>query len=332
VVNSKNGEREPVEVLVVGAGMAGLIAAAEMRERGAAVQVIEKRPTVGGRLAGRRIGPATFDCGAQFMTARDARFVAAITRWQERGVVTEWHRGEGKSSAGHPRWRGVPTMAAIAEHLARNLAVFLGKGVVGLRRRTAGWEALLADGTSVTARALLLTPPAPRSLALLDASGIALSPGRRSRLEGVAYDPCLAVMAALDGPPQVPPPGGLGLSSGPLSWIADNQIKGVSTVPAVTLHATPAYSLEHWEEDRRESGRALLRAAAPWLGAEVVAFEVQGWRYARGPRVEESGCLMVHESPPLVLAGDAFGGPRVEGAAISGWAAADALRHMGSST
>jgi predicted NAD/FAD-dependent oxidoreductase len=60
----------------------------------------------------------------------------------------------------------------------------------------------------------------------------------------------------------------------------------------------------------------------------VTEYQVHGWRYSKPVRVEESPCLILSESPPLVLAGDAFAGPRVEGAALSGWAAADALKQM----
>ncbi len=69
----------------------------------------------------------------------------------------------------------------------------------------------------------------------------------------------------------------------------------------------------------------MLDAAKEWLGADVKIFQVQGWRYSKPIRVDERRCAIVSKTPPLVLAGDAFAGPRVEGAALSGWAAAKAV-------
>jgi predicted NAD/FAD-dependent oxidoreductase len=172
----------------------------------------------------------------------------------------------------------------------------------------------------------LLTPPVPQSLAILVAGGSALPPEKTARLDAIEYERCLAVMAVLDGPARIPPPGGLAPTEGPIAWIADNQRKGVSAAPAVTIHATAAFSLAHWDRDRKDCGRELLQAANVWLGSAVTEFQVHGWRYSKPVRVEESPCLMLMESPPLVLAGDAFAGPRVEGAALSGWAAADVLK------
>ena len=149
--------------------------------------------------------------------------------------------------------------------------------------------------------------------------GSASSSGIHSRMA------CLAVMAVLDGPSRIPPPGGLASAEGPIAWIADNQLKGISAEPAVIIHATHAFSLDHWDRDREESGRALLDGAAELLGAGIKTFQVHGWRYSKPMRVDEEPCVLATESPPLVLAGDAFAGPRVEGAALSGWAAAGAV-------
>ena len=216
-------------------------------------------------------------------------------------------------------------MTSVAKHLARGLGIMLDTRIVALRASRHHWSAETATGDVHSARAVVLTPPVPQSLAILEAGAVALEPEIRSRLEGIGYERCLAVMAVLSGRSRLGPPGGLAPDDGPIAWIADNQLKGISAEPAVTIHASHAFSLEHWERDRQESGRRLLDAANDWLGAEVRAFHVHGWLYSKPLQVDESPCAMVTHGPPLVLAGDAFAGTRVEGAALSGWAAAAAV-------
>ena len=216
-------------------------------------------------------------------------------------------------------------MTAIAKYLAVGLNLQLEIAVVALHRDKQQWRAETTTGRTFTAKAVLLTPPVPQSLALLAAGSIELPPDLRARLFAIEYERCLAVMAVLDSPSRIPPPGGLAPTAGPIAWIADNQQKGISAEPAVTIHATHAFSMEHWEQDRKESGRALLNAAREWLGASIKTFQVHGWRYSKPVHVDESPCAVLSPSPPLLLAGDAFAGPRVEGAARSGWAAAKAI-------
>ena len=313
------------DVLVIGAGIAGLIAAGELQRAGRRVLVLDKGRGVGGRLASRRIGGATFDHGAQFITPRNPRFAAVLEQGRQKGAMEEWCRGFAGGVDGHARWRGKPTMSALAKHLALGLDLHLEMPVVALRCADDRWRAETTKGRTFTADAVVLTPPVPQSLALLDAGGIILAPEMRTRLAAIEYERCLVIMAVLDGPSRLPPPGGFTPAYGPIAWIADNQLKGISAEPAVTIHATHAFSLEHWDRDREESARALLDAAAPWLGAGIRTFQVHGWRYSKPMRVDEAPCVFASQSPPLVLAGDAFSGPLVEGAALSGWAAAEAI-------
>jgi predicted NAD/FAD-dependent oxidoreductase len=216
-------------------------------------------------------------------------------------------------------------MTAIPKYLARGLDVRLEQHVTHVRRQGDGWMVVLQNGATLQAGAVLLTPPVPQALALLEAGEVALEPAKRAQLEDIDYEPCLAVMAVLDGPTRLPPPGWLAPEDEPIAWLADNQQKGISTVPAVTIHATPAFSRAVWHQDRQASGEALLQAAQDWLGAAVTDFQVHGWRYSKPLAIEKSACLVLNDSPPLLLAGDAFGGGRVEGAALSGWAAAELL-------
>ena len=76
-----------IDVVIVGAGMAGLTAAAWLEERGVATIVLDKGRAPGGRMATRRIGEASFDHGAQHFGARTAAFRRQTERWIERGLV-----------------------------------------------------------------------------------------------------------------------------------------------------------------------------------------------------------------------------------------------------
>ncbi len=326
--NAVSSGKLHADVLVVGAGMAGLTAAAALREAGMSVLTVDKGRGVGGRMASRRVGSAVFDHGAQFVTVRDSRFAAVMSEWERRGAAREWCRGFAGDRDGHPRWCGNAAMTSIPKEIAAPLDVMLDTRLVSLRVAEGRWSADTADGLMLTARAAVLTPPVPQSLALLDAGQVSLPARIRAALSAISYERCLAVMAVLDGPSRVPPPGGFAPRSGPVRWVADNQAKGISSVPAVTIHATDEFSRTWWDRDRQQAVGELLRASESWLGAGVVGFQVHGWLYSRPVAVEKDPALVALDSPPLVFAGDAFGGARIEGAALSGWAAASALLHL----
>lgn len=316
---------QSTDVLVVGAGMAGLIAANELLRAGRSVIVVDKGRGVGGRLASRRIEGATFDHGAQGFTTGDSRCSAVGLPNRLGGAVAGWMQDPAHRTEGLAYWRGVPCMSGVAKHLALGINVQLETALVTLHTEAHRWVATTLNGGTITAQAVILTPPVPQSLALLDASGVALPQALRHRLNAIEYDRCLTVMARLEGPSRIPPPGGLTLTSGPLTSITDNQMKGISGESAVTLHATPEFSLEHWDRDRTESAHLLLAAAADWLGAGVRSFQVHGWRFSRPRVLDPEPCLLASTLPPLALAGDGFGGFGVEGAAFSGMTAATAI-------
>jgi renalase len=325
-VNSNTPNHQTTfDVIIIGTGVSGLIAACEIQRAGRSVLMMDKGRGLGGRLASRRIGAATFDHGAQFITTRDARFEAILKQAAEAGMTAEWCQGFSATADGHTRWRGQPAMTAFAKYLAQGLTIQMETQVVAVKPIDHGYSIETTSGDQYTALSVLLTPPVPQSLTLLAAGQITLDNIMQSRLEAIQYERCIAVMAVLDRPSSIPPPGAILPASGPITWIADNQLKGISSEPAVTIHANHEFSLAHWDKDRMQSGQLLLDAAKHWLGAEVISYQVHGWRYSKPMQVDADPCVLLRASPPLVIAGDAFAGPRVEGAALSGFAAAETL-------
>jgi renalase len=310
-------------VVVVGAGLSGLVAAGRLRDSGRAVVVLDKGVTVGGRLATARLGDATLDAGAQFFTVRSEAFAAMVDPWLRSGLVYEWTRGFPGPPDGYPRYAVRGGMAALAAHLAAGLEVRLDTFVFAIRPGGAGWDVVIDDGRVVTAEAVVVTCPVPQSASLLITAGLAVP----EDLRRTDYERTIALLVALDGDGAVPAPGGVQQADETFSFVADNRRKGLSTAPALTLHVASEPSRAHWDDPPEALEAWLLDAARPWLGgAAVVDRAVKRWRFATPQRIWPDPCWSSSDgSAPVAIAGDAFAGPKVEGAALSGLAAAEAV-------
>ncbi len=312
-----------MRVAIVGAGLSGLVAARRLVEAGVDVTILDKGRAPGGRLATRRIGDATLDHGAQFFTIRTPAFQRQVDDWIDRGLVSIWSHGF-VSDDGHARYIAVDGMNSLAKDLAVGLDVRCSTMAFTIRPAdagAAGWQVVIDDGSTVDGDAVIVTTPLPQAFSLLVDSGIDLD----EAMIRTDYDRTIALLATLDGTPEVPAPGGVQGPNPDISFVADNQAKGVSAAPAITVHASASWSEAHWDDDLDDLRTLLLELSSHWIGAaKVVEAQVKKWRFAT-PRSPWPDPCWVAPGGTIVLAGDAFDGPRVEAAHNSGLAAAHAL-------
>lgn len=84
---------QEVDVVIVGAGIAGLTAARKLTDSGFSVAVLEARDRVGGRTESREYAGAKFDVGGQWIGPAQKRMLALV---DELGIETfpTYHHGE----------------------------------------------------------------------------------------------------------------------------------------------------------------------------------------------------------------------------------------------
>lgn len=327
-------------IAIVGAGLAGLLAARRLGERGATVEIFEKARGPGGRLSTRRARwtdaqghehEDLFDHGAPWFSARSAEFALALEAVHPR--VQAWKPRRWAGSVEHlqpaPHWLATPSMNAWCRDLAEGRVLHTGRTVQALHRQPGGWVLALAEAEPTAPfDAVLLTPPPLQSAALLEAH----RPDWATQLRAWPMRPCWTLMGVSRATPalvaaDVGEPG-----SGPLAWFGcqdarpgrardDGHLRWV-------VQATPAWSEAHLEDEPDAVQAALQSALATALGSPLQwqAAWVHRWRYAHAPRQSAVAQPAWHDPAlGLAVAGDAPGGGGVEGAWRSGLAAARAL-------
>jgi len=316
------------DIIILGAGVAGLVAARVLNEQGISTIIVDKGRSVGGRMATRRIGEGLADHGAQFFTARTSQFKTQVETWMAEGVVRIWGYGWSDGSLkraapdGHPRYVAVNGMNALTQHMARNLPHIHTNCEIGtISYANDVWTLTALDSSVYVGRALLMTAPVPQALNLLRA--VPLTEKDRAALERIQYAPCLTGMFVVEGDIDLPEPGAIQDSSKPIYWIGSNRAKGISQSLIVTAQADGLHSRQRYDLPDEDNLAWLQAAVEARLtpGSSIIEGQLKKWRYA-APMTTHPFDTMLAEELPLAFAGDAFGGRgRVEGAYLSGLAA-----------
>ncbi len=324
--------------IIVGAGISGVIAARRLLKQDWQVTVLEKSKGFGGRMATRRIDDATFDHGAQFFTIHSMFFRVLTEKMQDDGIAKEWSRGflNGDrilSLDGYLRLMAPHGMSSVVKYLAEPLVelaeVKLNEEVKELKQQGKSWQVTCKSELQLDADAVILTPPLPQALGLVQTTGLELDEKLLTRLKEVKYDPCLTTLVTLDGASGIAEPGAISNTDpmSPIAWIADNKTKGLSTMDCVTIQATSHFSRKYWKSDREEAAEMLWQAAKHYIQSEKLSSQIHGWRYAQPQSILPEDYVSLSDAPSLLLAGDAFGNEfrPIEGAALSGLEAAKYL-------
>lgn len=311
------------DVLIIGAGIAGLVAARRLTGAGLRVRLVDKGRGVGGRLATRRMGGAQLDHGAQFLTARSARFNELLAEWLGCGWVTPWYdRGADK---GGWVYRGVPTMNTLAKNLAAGLDVTSSFTVERATRKMEAWRIHADDGRILSSRVLLITCPPPQAMAILGQEAMRLPTDFVEHVKAVKYRRTLTLLATLTDDSAIPEPGILEPTGHPVvRAIFDNYRKGSSALPAITVNSTPEFAERFYDRPNAERGPLLIAAAQPLIASELSAVAIHRWGFSE-PSTRSQLPFVSQNDVLLWLASDGFAGPSAERAALSGLAAADDL-------
>jgi renalase len=294
-----------MDVVVVGAGIAGLSGAGAVAGAGARVRVVERSRVVGGRLASRRYDGRYTDIGAAYLVADDPDFTELVTSWRSRGLARPWtdtfrvHPGPDETG-GPVRWAAPGGLRSLAADLAGGLDV----------RLSAPLDSVPAD-----ADAVVLAMPGPQALRLNPPPGIAAAAAAQ------VWQPVITAVLTYPSREWDPFPGAFVNDHPVLSTVCDDGDRRGDGAPVLVAHSTADLARRHLD-DPSAAGPMLAGSVGELLGiAAVPRVDVHRWTFAQPEPTDATFAA----DGRVWLCGDAFGRPRVQTAWLSGRSVAEAL-------
>ncbi|MFN7448224.1 MAG: FAD-dependent oxidoreductase [Pirellula sp.] len=332
----RNRAPNPPTIAVVGAGISGAMAARTLADHGLQVTVFDKSRGMGGRMSTRHLDEHAFDHGAQYFTVRHPVFRRYVQSWVEQGVAALWEGTvvayDRDENSAEPSWHchvrpsverfvGTPGMTSIAKHLLKNAEMRLNHQVIAIEPDGSRLRLMAADGLDLGVfDQVILAIPAPQASSLVPFDAV-LS----SQLASVRYDPCWCAMFQFEE--QLPSDwNGAFVNGGAVRWIARSHTKPgrYSKGESLVIHAAPDWSAQSYEKDQEFVMDTLLEeyfrvtGQKPQIPTIAMAHR---WRYSIPISTAVPTNCFQHRST-VIACGDWAGGSRVEGAFLSGCAAA----------
>ena len=158
------------DVFVIGAGMAGLTLAMNLKQQGRQVVCVDKARGSGGRLSSKRVQgtdlSVSFDLGALSFSASSSQFQQSVNQWCETGHLQPW-----VSHGGVMQYVGCPRSSSLTRYLADQIGVQFSVRVTAIVKGENNWSIYCEkDGHEslyAYANEIVLACPAPQSYALL---------------------------------------------------------------------------------------------------------------------------------------------------------------------
>ncbi|WP_033346151.1 NAD(P)/FAD-dependent oxidoreductase [Catenuloplanes japonicus] len=298
-----------MDVVVVGAGIAGLSCARALVDGGARVRVVERGRVVGGRLASKRYDGRYADIGAAYLVADDPAFEAQVASWESRGLARPWtdtlrvYPG-GAPSSGPVRWAAPGGLRSLASDLADGLDIALNTSL----------DALPVNA-NVDADAVVLAMPGPQALRLNPPPGIVAAATAQT------WHPVIAAVLTYPSRAWGDLRGAFVNEHPVLATVCDDGDRRGDRAPVLVAHSTATLAAAHLDSPAT-AGPIIADAVGELLGLPAPArIDVHRWTYAQ-PEPRSGGYAVDGD---VWLCGDAFGRPRVQTAWLSGRATAQAL-------
>jgi renalase len=340
-----NTKKQVCDVAIIGAGICGLTIASELsKQKNRSWLMVDKARSVGGRMATRRVDGEKFDHGAQFFTARSKTFQTQVTHWINDAVVKEWVKGFNHSfnldlepqvtDDRHWRYIGVEGMNQVAKHMAAMLGddrILTNEKILYLKLEKNGLVLVSENGLEIEAQTVVVTSPLPQTIDMVKHLTKGDFDEVRTQLSSVSYNPCIALLGFFD--PEEVPLDALPIQciDSSISFLSDNFKKGISSRRgSLTVHLSAEVSRHLFATDEQTiisyicQQLELLFKVSKVTPPKVTS--IQRWRYASP--INTFDVPFIKWADPerpetkIYFAGEAFGGPKIEGAFLSGCAAA----------
>lgn len=333
-----------VDLAIVGAGVAGMAAAEAVKAFAPhrTVRILEQNPAPGGRLKSQRGEFRLIDQTAQFFTARSPEFKTMVHHWEKQGWLKTWFSKPDEMGQQEAAYASPLGMGQLMAHWAMRHEIRCGMQVQQINLLSDRWQlqwapTVFAAPTQLEAHSIIVTAPWPviEDWVRPWLQRAALSNETQGALASIRYAPCLVLVVEWNGDSEARASGLEFMPHPDIVCIADQASKGMpGEGSALVFLMTPEFSQAHWHRDENELQSELLETVKPWLGAKLATspslattthVSLQRWPHARVTQAFGKPFLNCETTIPLYVAGDGFGGARVEGAFMSGWEAGKAL-------